>query len=238
MYDEDKINDSLEFVEQIRIYKECDPMHITNMSTYKTINSKKSLYETALSSEEKKKYPIESTEKVVRSFTGDIIYVVVCVFVSVFLAYCITHFVAHHTKVDGNSMNSTLSNNDYLLIEKISYYLHDPERFDIVVFPFSDDVNYIKRVIGLPGEKVQIIDGKVYINDEQLYDDIYGKDPIIDAGLAASPIYLGEDEFFVLGDNRNSSFDSRKEAVGLIKRDRISGKAIFRFWPLNEWGGI
>lgn len=238
MYDEDKINDSLEFVDQIKIYKECNPLHIADMTSYQTNPCNKSVIRIPQIVSDSPVYPIKSTEKVVRSFTGDFMYIIICVLVSVVIAYGITHFVAHHTRVDGNSMNNTLSNDDYLIIEKLSYYIYDPERYDIVVFPYSDDVNYIKRVIGLPGEKVQIINGSVYINDEQLRDDTFGNEPIIDPGNAASPIYLGDNEYFVLGDNRNSSYDSRKTAVGLIKRERIKGKAVLRFWPLNNWGGL
>ena len=94
---------------------------------------------------------------------------------------------------------------------------------------------YVKRVIGLPGETVQIIGEEIYINGELLKED-YGKEPITNPGRAAEPITLGEDEYFVLGDNREVSLDSRYTQVGNVKRENIGGKAILRIWPLNQFG--
>ena len=94
---------------------------------------------------------------------------------------------------------------------------------------------YIKRVIGLPGETVEIWKGEVYIDGQRLPgDDSYGK--IEDPGLAAEPVLLGEDEYFVLGDNRNDSIDSREPEVGAVRREDILGRAVFRVWPLTEFG--
>ena len=106
----------------------------------------------------------------------------------------------------------TLSNNDNLIVDKISYRFKDPQRFDIIVFPFQYDENvyYIKRIIGLPGETVQIgTDGTIYI-DGQVLEEGYGKEVMLSPGRAGEPITLGEDEYFVLGDNRNNSSDSRE----------------------------
>ena len=169
---------------------------------------------------------------------GDFMYIVGCVVVAIALAFVVTHYVGHHTRVDGSSMNNTLKNGDYLVIEKVSYYLHDPERYDIIVFPFTDEVNYIKRIIGLPGETVQIKDGKVFINGNELSDDVYGNELINDPGLAANPVSLGANEYFVLGDNRNSSIDSRKPVVGNIDGKKIDGKAVFRIYPFAAFGGV
>ena len=94
---------------------------------------------------------------------------------------------------------------------------------------------YIKRIIGLPGETVQIADGTIYINGEVL-EESYGREVMQDPGIAAEPITLGEDEYFVLGDNRNQSSDSRDPSVGLIHRDEIIGRAWLRIWPLNSFG--
>lgn len=129
-----------------------------------------------------------------------------------------------------------LHNKDQLMMDKLSYRIHDPERFDIVVFPVVRDGKeeyYIKRVIGLPGETVQIIDGYVYINGEKL-DENYGAEVMNDAGRAAEPITLGDDEYFVLGDNRNRSDDSRYENVENLKREKIVGRAWVRIWPLDR----
>lgn len=180
----------------------------------------------------------EDEEESSRFSFGDFMYIAGCVVVAIALAFVVTHYVGHHTRVDGSSMNNTLKNGDYLVIEKVSYYLHDPERYDIIVFPFTDEVNYIKRIIGLPGETVQIKDGKVFINGNELSDDVYGNELINDPGLAANPVSLGANEYFVLGDNRNSSIDSRKPVVGNIDGKKIDGKAVFRIYPFAAFGGV
>ncbi len=161
----------------------------------------------------------------------------ICVFAALLLSFGITKFVAYHTSVEGSSMEPALSNTDQVVIEKMSYYFHDPERFDVIVFPFDENVSYIKRVIGLPGESLQIQDGYVYINGKKL-DDPYGNERMEDAGVANEEIVLGENEYFVLGDNRNASVDSRKVDVGVVHRDKIQGKAWLRFWPLKHFGTV
>jgi signal peptidase I len=164
--------------------------------------------------------------------------IIICLLIAVCISFLITRFVAHHTTVDGSSMSPTLHNSDQIIVENVSYYLHDPQRFDVVVFPYSKGVYYIKRVIGLPKETVQIKDGRVYINGQVLRDDTYCKDKILDAGLAQNPIKLGYDEYFVLGDNRNVSVDSRKESVGVIHKGEITGKAWWRFYPFGDIGCV
>lgn len=159
--------------------------------------------------------------------------ILICVVAAILLAVLITRFVAHHTSVEGSSMETTLTSGDQLIVENISYYFHNPERFDVVVFPFDDNTNYIKRVIGLPGETVQIKNGYVYINGEIL-DENYGRDSINDPGIAANEIHLGTDEYFVLGDNRNASVDSRDPEVGLIHGSDIRAKAWLCFYPFSQ----
>lgn len=154
------------------------------------------------------------------------------------LTYVIIHFVGQRTVVDGRSMNPTLNDGDNLIVEKLSYRFRDPERFDIIVFPPQGAPNehYIKRIIGLPGETVRIdYDGNIYINDELLEED-YGLETIQNPGRASEPITLGDDEYFVLGDNRNNSTDSRSDRVGNVKRDTITGRAWLRIWPLSDIG--
>ena len=140
--------------------------------------------------------------------------------------------------MSGSSMEPTLSNNDQLILDKISYRFSEPQRFDIIVFPFqyAEKTFYVKRIIGLPGETVQIdLQGNIYINGQILNED-YGKETINFAGLAVEPITLGDDEYFVMGDNRNNSSDSRDPSVGNIRRSNIIGKAWVRIWPLNKFG--
>ncbi len=143
--------------------------------------------------------------------------------------------------VDGSSMENTLHDGDRLWADKLTYRFSDPQRFDIIIFPpqYDPDSKYIKRIIGLPGETVSIDEeGHIYIDGEILEED-YGKEVIRAenrGSLASGEITLGEDEYFVLGDNRNESLDSRYEIVGTVKRSDIFGKAVFRIWPLSGFG--
>lgn len=156
------------------------------------------------------------------------------------LTWLVITFVGQRTEVDGSSMEPTLTNGDNLIVDKLSYRFRDPERFDIIVFPYKHKPKtyYIKRIIGLPGETVQIDEqGNIYINGEILSES-YGREIIRpeNVGLAAEPIVLGEDEYFVMGDNRNNSTDSRFAQVGNIKREDIIGRAWVRIWPFSGFG--
>ena len=149
----------------------------------------------------------------------------------------IVRYVGQRTMVSGSSMEPTLSDGDNLIVDKLTYHFTDPKRYDVIVFPYqhAENTYYIKRIIGLPGETVQIEDGTIYINGEVL-EEAYGREVMQDPGIAAEPIALGEDEYFVLGDNRNQSSDSRDPSVGLIHRDEIIGRAWIRIWPLDSFG--
>lgn len=154
------------------------------------------------------------------------------------LTYLMIHFVGQRTQVDGRSMETTLDDKDNLIVDKLTYRFTEPKRFDIVVFPFQYAKNtyYIKRIIGLPGETVYIDEaGNIYIDGEILEED-YGKEVIEDAGRAYEPITLGKNEYFVMGDNRNNSSDSRDPVVGNVSRDDIVGRAWLRIWPLDKFG--
>lgn len=168
-----------------------------------------------------------------KEIIGTVLYVaaVMCV-IMLFI-----QFVAQRTCVDGSSMNDTLQDGDNLMVDKLSYRFTEPERYDIIVFPYEHKANtyYIKRIIGMPGETVQVKDGMVYI-DGKVQVEPYGKEYMEYAGIAGEPIKLGRDEYFVLGDNRNNSSDSRDPSVGNVKRDKIVGKAFIRIWPLSEFG--
>ena len=174
--------------------------------------------------------------RIMRELLNTAIYLL-CVLGAVWL---VITFVGQRTEVEGASMENTLHNGDNLIVDKLSYRFHDPERFDIIVFPFQfqDNTYYIKRIIGLPGETVQIMDdGSIYINGEKLEEN-YGMEVIKPEtiGRAAEPIELGDDEYFVMGDNRNNSSDSRTDMVGNIKRENIIGKASLRIWPVSDFG--
>ena len=174
--------------------------------------------------------------RIMRELLNTAIYLL-CVLGAVWL---VITFVGQRTEVEGASMENTLHNGDNLIVDKLSYRFHDPERFDIIVFPFQfqDNTYYIKRIIGLPGETVQIMDdGSIYINGEKLEEN-YGMEVIKPEtiGRAAEPIELGDDEYFVMGDTRNNSSDSRTDMVGNIKRENIIGKAWLRIWPVSDFG--
>ena len=154
--------------------------------------------------------------------------------------YLVIHFVGQRTQVQGSSMEPKLSSEDNLIVDKISYRFHDPERFDIVVFPFryEENIFYIKRVIGLPGETIRIDEkGNILINGEIL-EESYGKEVIQSPGRAYEEIVLADDEYFLMGDNRNNSTDSRDPSVGNVRRDEIVGRAWLRIWPLDQVGFI
>lgn len=158
------------------------------------------------------------------------------------LTYLVITFVGQRTEVDGESMETTLSDGDNLIVDKITYRFRDPQRFDIIVFPFQYEENtyFVKRIIGLPGEIVQIdMQGNIYINGELLQES-YGREIIRpeNVGIAEEPIVLGEDEYFVMGDNRNNSLDSRTEIVGNIHRNDIIGRAWVRIWPFSKFGPL
>lgn len=174
----------------------------------------------------------EKKPGLLREIMGFVLYVAVVVGVT----FLIITYVGQRTYVSGSSMENTLSDGDNLIVDKITYRFSDPKRYDIIVFPFryEEKVYYIKRIIGLPGETVQIVDGNIYINGEILYES-YGREVMRHAGLAAEEITLGEDEYFVLGDNRNDSTDSRDPNVGVIHRDEIIGRAWLRIWPLDKF---
>lgn len=179
----------------------------------------------------------EKVEEKEFSWVREIISTAVYLLAVVAVTFLFVQFVGQRTHVNGDSMNVTLEDGDNLIVDKLSYRFSEPERYDIIVFPYQyqEKTYYIKRIIGMPGETVQIIDGMVYIDGEML-DESYGKEVMQYSGVAGDPIELGTDEYFVLGDNRNNSSDSRDPSVGNIKEDQIIGKAFIRIWPLNKFG--
>ena len=174
----------------------------------------------------------EKPEKIESNKIKDVLGLVLYCVVVIAIMFLVIKYVGQRTVVIGDSMETTLQDGDNLITDKLTYHFVEPKRFDIVVFPFKENKNQllIKRIIGMPGETVQIIEGKVYINGYELNEN-YGNAIIESAGLASEPITLGEDEYFVLGDN---SQDSRFESVGNIKRSDLIGRAWVRIWPLNE----
>lgn len=186
--------------------------------------------------QEEKKNVSQERSGMIKETISFIIYIAVVFLIT----YLVIHYVGQRTQVSGTSMEYTLSDGDNLIVDKISYRFREPERFDIIVFPYQyeEDTYYIKRIIGLPGETIQIDEeGNIYVDGEVL-EESYGREIMLDAGQAAEPIDLGEDEYFVLGDNRNASSDSRDPSVGLIRGKDIVGRAWLRIFPFDKIGFI
>jgi signal peptidase I len=224
-------------------------MEATDSKDYeeKIQNPKDELAEDELADDEQFEEMPEDTEELVepaskgkssaRGFLYDLIFYAVLIFVCI---YILPNFVIQRTIVDGSSMAETLHDGEHLYVEKVSYRFDALDRFDIIVFyPYGreNEEYYVKRIIGMPGETIQIIGSDIYINGEIL-EEHYGKDLITDPGRAAVPIVLGEDEYFVMGDNRSVSKDSRSVEVGNVNRKNIGGRAIFRIKPLSRFGTI
>ncbi len=159
----------------------------------------------------------------------------------IIIVQIITRFVGVFSVVDGESMEPTLYHGEYLWVDKLGYHVSDPERYDVVIFPVEygeETRHFVKRIIGLPNETVYIDEaGSIYIDDKLLADP-YGKEVIASYNRyrAAEPITLGPDEYFVLGDNRNHSSDSRVDIVGNVKRSEIDGHVVVCLWPFDKIG--
>lgn len=170
----------------------------------------------------------ESTQssvwKELKEYLKMIIFVVIVVLI-------VNNFILINAKIPSPSMEQTIMTGDRVFGNRLAYLFQDPERFDIVVFKYPDDETklYIKRIIGLPGETVEIRDGKVYINgsEEPLDDSFTPETPLGDYG----PYTVPENSYFMMGDNRNHSSDSRFWNNPYVSEDKILGKAILRYFP-------
>ncbi|MBQ8924127.1 MAG: signal peptidase I [Lachnospiraceae bacterium] len=186
----------------------------------------------------KKERSVKKPEEI--NIVKDLLWLIVYIGIVILLCFAVIKFVGLRSRVDGHSMEPTLYNDDNLWVDKLSYTFGDPKRFDVIIFYYDDDTTYVKRIIGLPGETVRIdTEGNIYIN-EQMLSENYGKETILPSniGRAIQPVVLGEDEYFVLGDNRNNSRDSRYADVGNVSRDSIIGKAVLRIYPFSSFGFI
>ena len=179
---------------------------------------------------------VERAEKFKKRFWA-VFRMIVAIAAAVFLAWAITKYALEKTDVVGDAMESTLSDQDIILINKLAYIKDKPKRYDVIVFELSGKEHRyycIRRVIGLPGERVRILDGAVYINDEAIEEPV-SVEPALIEGLAKEGITLDEDEYFVLGDNRNDSEDSRFAHIGNVVDTQIIGRAWLR---LNNFGFV
>lgn len=158
----------------------------------------------------------------------------ICIVIGI--AYAITKYGLMQTSMMGESMQETLNNGDEVLVNKFAYKFSEPERFDVVAYcQNSSEHSYlnIKRIIGLPGDKILIEKGKVYINGEELEEKV-NVEPMNTGGIAGEELFLEENEYFLLGDNRNNSQDSRFSNVGTVVKDDIIGKVWFRMKPFSS----
>lgn len=164
------------------------------------------------------------TPQIIREVLSWVFYTVVAIVIAAMLVYGF----GKNVELVGDSMEPSLYSGQEVLINKVSTYLTGPGRGDIIAFLPNGNTNshyYVKRVVAMPGETVQIIDGALYINGTEQVGDSDAYDEMEEAGIAASPIKLGSDEYFVLGDNRNSSEDSRSANIGIVKESWILGTA-------------
>lgn len=166
---------------------------------------------------------------------------IVSTIVFFFAVFTLLQLTLPRSVVHGSSMMPNFTDGEYLVISRVHYLMGDPRRGDVVVFNVPgaspEDSSLIKRVVGLPNETVQIIDTIVHINGQPL-DEPYILEPCTAFRCPDSeaPIQLGADEYFLLGDNRNVSDDSRN--FGAVSRDHIIGEVLFRYWPLNQFGAV
>ncbi len=173
-----------------------------------------------------------------RSRIRKVLFWVISVTLTVALAYGYAFYFGQNIVVQESSMDPTLAAGDTLLVDRAAYKLGSPKRGDIIVFRTSDDPKaslHIKRVIGLPGETIQIRNGQILI-DGETYVEKRDFPAITNPGIAEEPVYLGRGEYFVLGDNRNNSEDSRYADIGPIEKKRIVGKLWMVTAPFEKFG--
>ena len=167
----------------------------------------------------------------VKEILSWILYFVAAILAALFIKNCL--IINMH--VPTGSMENTIMTGDRVIGNRFAYSFSDPQRFDIIIFRYPDDESqlFIKRIIGLPGETVEIRDGKIYLNgsDEPL-EDVQTKETMVGS---FGPYTVPENSYFVMGDNRNDSKDSRYWTNTFVTKDEILGKAIFRYWPISEF---
>lgn len=190
---------------------------------------------------EKEKKKSENEKKDAKKETSlgrEILDYVIMIAVVIAVVVVINQVFLINARIPSSSMEDTIMVNDRVFGNRLAYTKEDPKRFDIIIFRYPDDEStfFIKRIIGLPGDKVEIRDGKVYINDSEkpLDDSFCPEKPVGDFG----PYKVPKNCYFVMGDNRNNSNDSRFWVHTYVKRDEILGKAVLRYWPLNKIGPV
>ncbi|HPF87919.1 MAG TPA: signal peptidase I [Candidatus Limiplasma sp.] len=185
---------------------------------------------------EKKKFSELTPEEKKKMIIKETISWILTLGAAVLIALFIRGFIFEPVRVDGNSMLDTLHDREIMFVTKYDYILGEPERGDIVICKYPESTkNYVKRLIGLPGDTIEIINHAVYINGEALDEDYLSADRNDGPFYAnMSERVLGEDEYFVMGDNRENSHDSRSSDVGTLTRSQIKGHVRFVFYPFDS----
>lgn len=167
-----------------------------------------------------------------KSFIQIAVHALTNIFVLIALAWFIVHSFLTTVEISGHSMEPALSSGDLVMVDTLKYKFLAPDRLDVVIFQKNDSTENIKRVVGLPGETVVIQNGRIYINGTLLESDTISNISL--AGIAEKPVQLMDDEYFLIGDNADSSEDSRFINVGNVHKSQILGKVWFRLLPIDK----
>ena len=178
-------------------------------------------------------------ERITNPYLRNFLEWVIAASLALILFFFIRNFVFRVADVNGHSMEPTLSHGDFVLLSRVGYWFGTPQSGDIIAFPFREDPSefYIKRIIGVPGDIIDFQDNRFTVNGQAPGFD-FAQINIISRGDINLPLTMGEDEFFVLGDNLNSSKDSRYQSVGFVRERDMLGRVVIRFWPLDRFGSV
>ena len=179
-------------------------------------------------------------ERTGNKLVNNIIEWLLSIVLAILVFFIVRTFVFRVAQVTGNSMEPTLAHGDMVLLNRFNFFFSSPRVGDIVAFPpYEDDPTrfYIKRIVALPGDIVDLIDNAFFINGVLLEDD-FSDDPIISFGDVHFPLEVEDGQYFVLGDNRNGSMDSRFVNVGTVPAEVMVGRVSLRIWPRNRLGQV
>ena len=179
------------------------------------------------------------TKYIENAFVKNLVEWVLASLAALILFVFMRNFVFRIADVNGHSMEPTLSHGNFVLLSRVGYWFDDPQIGDIIAFPFRENPSefYIKRIVGKPGDVIDFQNNRFVVNGQEPYFGFNQVD-IISRGDIYLPVVMGDGEHFVLGDNRNSSKDSRYQSVGFIYEGDMLGRVVIRFWPLNRFGSL
>lgn len=213
-------------------------LEIIDLNEEKDVREDEEFLEASEYTRKKRKKKAEDEEEIDwKSELKSILYTIVVTVIFVFL---LKTYIVINATVPTGSMENTILPGDNIMGLRVSYVFEEPERGDVIFFYFPDDESqkYVKRIIGLPGEKVTISDAKIYINDSEIpLEEPYLKEEWI-VGIGPYEFYVPENSYFVLGDNRNASADARYWQNPYVAKEKIIGKAIFTYYPFDRWGFV